>query len=159
MPLRAAVRRRSDSDAGRPKAAGWIAAIVALGATPAHAVNCTLGVQGVTFGSYDTLSAQNTDSAGGVSVSCDSSDTFTIALSSGHGTMLSRQMQSGAYSMAYNLYTDSLRSIIWGDGTSGTTLVSTTGTSATYEVYGRIPAAQNLPAGSYNDSIIVTLTF
>jgi len=80
-------------------------------------------------------------------------------LSSGHGTMLSRQMQSGAYSMTYNLYSDSLRSIIWGDGTSGTMLVSTSGTSATYAVYGRIPAAQNLPAGSYNDSIAVTLTF
>jgi len=73
--------------------------------------------------------------------------------------MLSRQMQSGAYSLTYNLYTDSLRSIIWGDGTSGTMLVGTTGTSATYAVYGRIPAAQDLPAGSYNDSITVTLTF
>jgi len=140
-------------------AAGWTAAIVVCSATPAYAVNCTLAVQSVIFGSYDTLSAQNTDSAGSVSVTCDSSDSFTIALSSGHGTMLSRQMQSGAYSMTYNLYSDSLRSIIWGDGTSGTMLISTSGTGATYAVYGRIPAAQNLPAGSYNDSIAVTLTF
>ena len=139
-------------------AAGWFAAAV-FGTTPTYAVTCTLGVQGVIFGSYDTLSAQSTDSAGSISVSCDSSDSFTIALSSGHGTMLSRQMQSGAYTMTYNLYTDSLRSIVWGDGTSGTTLVSTTGSSATYAVYGRIPAAQNLPAGSYIDSITVTLTF
>jgi spore coat protein U-like protein len=158
------MRRRPDSRVGRLRevkslAAGWIAAIVVFGATQAYAVNCTLGVQSVIFGSYDTLSAQNTDSAGSVSVSCDSSDSFTIALSSGHGTMLSRQMQSGAYSLTYNLYTDSLRSIIWGDGTSGTMLVGTTGTSATYAVYGRIPAAQDLPAGSYNDSITVTLTF
>lgn len=158
------MRSRSDSRVGRLRevksvAVGWIAAIIGFGATQAYAVNCTLGVQSVIFGSYDTLSAQNTDSAGSVSVSCDSSDSFTIALSSGHGTMLSRQMQSGAYSMAYNFYTDSLRSIIWGDGTSGTVLVSTTGTSATYAVYGRIPAGQNLPAGSYSDLIAVTLTF
>ena len=158
------MRRRPDSRVGRlievkSMAAGWTAAIVVFGATPTYAVNCTLGVQSVIFGSYDTLSAQNTDSAGSVSVTCDSSDSFTIALSSGHGTMLSRQMQSGAYSMTYNLYSDSLRSIIWGDGTSGTMLISTSGTGATYAVYGRIPAAQNLPAGSYNDSITVTLTF
>jgi spore coat protein U-like protein len=158
------MRHRPDSRVGRQRkvksmAACWIAVSVVFVATPAYAVNCTLGVQSVVFGSYDTLSAQNTDSAGSVSVSCDSSDSFTITLSSGHGTMLSRQMQSGAYSMNYNLYTDSLRSIIWGDGTSGTTLVSATGTSATYPVYGRIPAAQNLPAGSYSDSIAVTLTF
>ena len=140
-------------------AAGWIAAIAALGVTPVYAVNCTLGVQGVTFGPYDPLSAQSTDSAGSISVSCDSSDTFTIALSSGHGMMLSRQMQNGAYSMTYNLYTDSLRSVVWGDGTGSTTLVSATGTGATYAVYGRIPPAQNLPAGTYNDSIIVTLMF
>jgi spore coat protein U-like protein len=155
---------RPDSLVGRRReikaiAAGCVAAIAGFGATQAYAVNCTLGVQSVIFGSYDTLSAQNTDSAGSVSVSCDSSDSFTIALSSGHGTMLSRQMQSGAYSMTYNFYTDSLRSIIWGDGTSGTVLVSATGTSATYAVYGRIPAGQNLPAGSYGDSIAVTLTF
>jgi spore coat protein U-like protein len=139
--------------------AGILAGIAGLGVGPAQAANCTLTAQGVVFGTYDTLSNQNLDGAGSISVSCDSSDSFTLALSSGHGTMLARQMQSGTASMTYNLYTDSLRSSIWGDGTGGTTLISATATSAIYAVYGRIPPAQNIPAGAYSDSITVTLSF
>lgn len=146
--------------AARPPAiAGLLLMLGAFAAAPAQAANCTLSVQGVVFGSYDTLSNQNLDSAGSISVSCDSTDTFTVALSPGHGTMLARQMQSGADSMTYNLFTDSLRSIIWGDGTSGTSLASGSGTSATFAVYGRVPPAQKIPAGAYTDSITVTLTF
>ncbi len=144
----------------RPTAmAGLLLIIGAFAAMPAQTANCTLAVQSVVFGSYDTLSNQNLDSAGSISVSCDSTDTFTVALSPGHGTMLARQMQSGADSMTYNLFTDSLRSIVWGDGTSGTSLASGSGTSATFAVYGRVPPAQKIPAGIYTDSITVTLTF
>jgi spore coat protein U-like protein len=145
---------------GRPAAmAGLLLMLGAFAAAPAQAANCTLAVQSVVFGSYDTLSNQNLDSAGSISVSCDSTDSFTVALSPGHGTMLARQMQSGADSMTYNLYTDSLRSIVWGDGTGGTSLASGSGTGATFAVYGRVPPSQKIPAGVYTDSITVTLNF
>jgi spore coat protein U-like protein len=142
-----------------PAMAGLLATIGALAAAPTQAANCTLSVQEVVFGIYDTLSNQSLDSAGSISVSCDATASFTVALSPGHGTMLGRQMQSGADSMTYNLFTDSLRSVIWGDGTGGTVLANGSGTSVTYAVYGRIPPAQKIPAGVYSDSISVTLTF
>ena len=130
-----------------------------LGAVPAGAANCTIGVISVVFGTYNTLSLASVDGAGSVAVTCDVTDSYTIALSSGQGSMTARKLLNGTNVMYYNLFTDALRSMIWGDGTMGTTLVNGSGTGATYTVYGRIPGGQNLPAGSYNDSITVTLDF
>ncbi len=129
------------------------------GAVPAGAASCTMGLINVVFGTYNTLSASSLDGAGSVGVTCDVTSSFQVALSKGQGSFAARQLQSGANLLYYNLYTDALRSLIWGDGTVGTTLVSGSGTAATYTVYGRIPGGQNLPAGSYTDSITVTLDF
>jgi spore coat protein U-like protein len=50
---------------------------------------------------------------------------------------------------------------VWGDATSGTVTVNGTGigVNVNHAVYGRIPALQNVHAGSYSDIIIVELTF
>ena len=137
------------------------AAMLALGlcaAVPAGA-GCSMGIINVVFGTYNTLSASSLDGAGSVGVTCDVTSSFQVALSKGQGSFAARQLQSGVNVLYYNLYTDALRSLIWGDGTAGTTLVSGSGTSVMYTVYGRIPGGQNLPAGSYGDSITVTLDF
>ena len=99
--------------------AGWSA----LGAGTAHGASCTFGLVSVVFGNYDTLTNTSLDGAGSITVTCDATDSYTVALSSGHGTLLSRQLQSGENILYYNLYTDALRSMVWGDGTSGTLLV------------------------------------
>ena len=134
-------------------------AIGLLTAVPAGAASCTMGLINVVLGTYNTLSASSLDGAGSVSVTCDVTSSFQVALNKGQGSFAARQLQSGANVLFYNLYTDTLRSLIWGDGTVGTTLVSGSGTSVMYTVYGRIPGGQNLPAGSYADSITVTLDF
>jgi spore coat protein U-like protein len=139
-------------------AVAWLMACLSC-AVHAGAATCSVGIVGVVFGTYNTLSGQSLDGAGSVSVTCDVTDSFVIALSSGHGSFAARQLQDGAISMVYNLYTDAQRSIIWGDGTSGTTTVSGGATSATFTVYGRIPGGQNLGAGTYSDTINVTLEF
>jgi spore coat protein U-like protein len=143
---------------GRTLAAG--AAVVGLlAAAAAGAANCTFTVQSVAFGNYDTISGQSVNSAGSITVSCNVIDSYSISLSPGQGTLLVRQMRTGGYGLNYNLYTDALRTMIWGDGTSGTVIVSDTAIGGIYTVYGRIPANQNLPAGTYTDSITVTLNF
>jgi spore coat protein U-like protein len=108
---------------------------------------------------YNTQSASSLDGAGSVSVACDVTSSFQVALNKGQGSFAARQLQSGANVLYYNLYTDALRSLIWGDGTVGTTLMSGSGTAATFTVYGRKPGGQNLPVGNYGDSIAVTLDF
>jgi spore coat protein U-like protein len=125
----------------------------------AGAANCTFTVQSVAFGNYDPILGQSVNSAGNVTVSCNVIDSYSITLSPGQGTLLVRQMRNGGYGLNYNLYTDALRTMIWGDGTSGTVIVSDSAIGGIYTVYGRIPANQNLPAGTYTDSVTVTLNF
>ena len=135
---------------------------------PAPARACTISSAGVAFGAYDPQSAGAEDSAGTVRADCHPSVSAPIvALSTGQsGTFAARTMTSGPYTLSYNIYSDSGRTIIWGDGTGGAVTVTMTGGSVsggvrrfTGTMYGRIPAGQNVGAGSYLDTIILTITF
>lgn len=132
---------------------------MAAAAPAARAVTCSVSAVAVSFGSYNPFASQPLDGTGSVSVQCDASTSYTIALGPGSGTFASRQMQSGANVLDYNLYTDAAYSSIWGDGSSGTATVAGSGTSGTYTVFGEIPALQNASVGSYSDSITVTVTY
>ena len=133
-------------------------ALIAVSASPASAVTCGVSSAGVAFGSYDTLISTPLDGVGTISVNCLLPTPFTVALSAGSGTFAQRQMTAGATQLGYNLYTDATRTIVWGDGISGST-VSASGTSVDLSIYGRVPAGQNVAAGVYSDSIVITVSY
>ena len=121
---------------------------------------CTLAVGGLSFGSYDVFNSSHTDSAGTIDISCDISTPYTLTLSPGSGNYSQRTMVNGNHTLNYNVYSDAARSQVWGDGTGGTVSISgNADTSANHTVYGRIQAQQNVRAGSYMDSVIVTLEY
>ena len=124
-----------------------------------QSTSCTASSTSVAFGSYDPFSSSPNDAVGSVAVTCNVSASYTIALSAGQGTFTNRTLLNGTHSMNYNLYTDSLHSQVWGDGTGATHTVAGSGTSASYSVYGEIPALQNAYVGSYADSVVVTVSF
>jgi len=136
-----------------------LAACLALPTGARAAASCTLTITNVAFGDYDVFTKTKTKSNGKVKVKCSATETYTILLSAGSGTFASRVMLAGSYRLDYNLYVDSAHTMIWGDGTSGTSTVSSTDTGATYTVYGLVPALQNVPVGSYSDTITVTVTY
>jgi spore coat protein U-like protein len=128
-------------------------------ATLAGALQCTVGTTSVAFGTYEPFSNAPNESTGTVTVSCDASAPYSVSINPGGIGSFNRALTSGAYHLVYNLYTDSARTVIWGDGTGSTARVNATGTGATYIVYGRIPAHQNVHAGAYADTLIVTVDF
>ena len=138
-------------------------ALLALAVVPAaHAAVCTVSTSGLNFGNYDVFSTLNDDVTGTINVDCDSGTNYSILLSSGtSGTFSSRSMTNGTYVLGYNLFTDPTRLTIWGDGSSGTSTFSGSGTGSNIgtPVYGRIPAGQNAFVGTYNDVVVVTVTF
>jgi spore coat protein U domain-containing protein, fimbrial subunit CupE1/2/3/6 len=141
--------------------ASFVASWLALTAHSAWGT-CTVGVVGVMFGNYDPFSNVAQDSAGNVSVTCDAATLYTITLSPGSGTYASRTMSGPGIPLNYNLFTDPTRVLVWGDGTVGAVAVPGTSTglaTTNHAVYGRIPARQNVPVGSYIDTVIVTVTF
>lgn len=131
---------------------------LAIAAPPLHAA-CTVSASGVVFGSYDVFNPASLDGAGNVNVNCDPVISFTVKLSTGGGSYSQRQMTGTSDVLNYNLYTNASRSIVWGDGTGGTSTGGGSGGSVNLPVYGRVTAGQNIPAGSYSDNIVVTVEF
>lgn len=126
--------------------------------------DCTVSAIPVQFGQYITIEASPVDAIGSVNVSCGSSTPFTVKLDAGENSYSSfhprklRSASSGA-TLNYNLYLDSARTKVWGDGTNNTFIRSGIGigTSQQFSIYGRIPGSQNVSVGSFNDSVTVIL--
>jgi spore coat protein U-like protein len=124
----------------------------------------------VPFGVYNPASASATDTTGTVTVTCNAvvavGMSWTVSLNKGTSTTYSpRKLANGAATLNYNLYTSNSRTVIWGDGSDGTSVISESlflGIGAhvfNYTMYGRIPPLQDVKSGSYSDSIVVTVTY
>ncbi len=84
-------------------------------------------------------------------------------MGSGTGaSFANRRMAAGANLLNYNIYTTTARTTVWGDGTSSTSAITGTGsgTAQSVTVYGRVTSGQtSVPAGSYSDTVAVTVTY
>ena len=132
----------------------------------AGAGRCWVSTTSVNFGSYNVLSATPTDSTGTVSVYCNQENFITVSIgpSANSGGFKPRQMRltTGNDLMNYNLYRDTTRTQIWGDGTGGNFTVSgiVPRSNTLYQtVFGRIPAGQDISAGLYMETLTVTITW
>lgn len=137
----------------------------------AHAIlaNCTVAGTGIVFPNYVSPGGASATSTGTIGVTCTGLGllvSYTIQLSAGSGSFANRALVFASTNVLnYNMYVDSTRLSIWGDGTSGTSTVSDSyllsigNNLRNYTVYGLVPGGQNKPAGTYTDHIIITLTF
>jgi len=133
----------------------------------ASAMSCTiLSVPELAFGSYNVFSGSPLDTATSISFHCDAvgSDTIVIQLSRGSSlSFLPRTLKLGALVLEYNVYRDASHTSVWGDGSSGTSsfgpLQPLDGSDDFRTVFGRIEPGQNAHAGSYTDTLIVTVIF
>lgn len=130
---------------------------------------CSVTSTPVNFSSYDVFSPIPSDSAGSITVTCNNPDKksipVNISISSGNaGIFTPRQMSqtAGPDRMKYNLFIDSSRTAIWGDGTGSTSTVTKIVNKdivINESIYGRIAALQNLSVGTYSDTLTVTVSW
>ena len=124
----------------------------------------------INFGAYDPAVANNTTAATGagwVKVRCTRGTTPAVRLeqganAAGGSTCLAptRQMASGANRLAYTLYSDSGRTAPWGcDASNDVDYTFLDLNPHQFDVYGSIPAGQDVPAGTYEDTVTVTVVF
>ena len=136
-----------------------------LYASDAHAQACTISATSVNFGSYNVFNGSDVDSTGTVTYRCNgSAHNITVGLTQGaSATFNPRQMQKGAEVLNYNLFVDASRTSIWGDGTSGTSVYTIgnppNNTNVNLTVYGRVPAGQDVSAGSFSDTVTAVINF
>jgi len=128
--------------------------------------NCTISTVALAFGSYDPVVANastNLDGTGTVVVACTKGSTATIGLGLGSNASgaVRRMKDSGTNYLSYELYLDSGRATIW--GTSGANLLSPVAAPSkaarNFTVYGRVASNQDVPAGSYGDTVVATVNF
>lgn len=142
----------------RAVSGAFFALACATGVVPARAASCDLSPQSVSFGAYDPTEP-DLDGVGTITIACDAEVTVTVSLSPGAGSYGARAMPGSTGQLSYNLYTTSQRVAVWGDGSGGSDSVSDTFQSRNFTVYGTIPTRQNVPAGTYGDMIVVTITY
>ena len=141
-----------------------------LSVTASVTANCTIATSPVAFGAYDPITTNASaalNATGTVSVTCTSGASTTVTLGQGAnaGTGSSdaapaRRLSDGStHFLTYSLYQDNGRSTVWGN-TAGTGVASTgSGAQQSLTVYGSVDAGQNVPAGSYSDTVTATVTF
>jgi len=123
---------------------------------------CTVGAANLDFGTSGLLVA-NVDTSGSIVVNCNSGIPYTISLNGGLSGALDpalRQMVNGADDITYGIYQNPARTTPWGD-TIGTNTVGSVGTglNQTFTTFGRVPPQTTPPPATYQDTIIVTVTY
>ena len=151
--------------------AGTTTSNITVSATVAN--NCAISTTTqLVFGAYDPIVTNLTNPLNAtvnpavLALACTAGDNVSLALSvgangTGAGTAsITRTMMSGGNALTYALYQDVGLTTAWGDDSGTNTLaISADGTSHSYSVYGQVPAAQNVPAGTYQDTVVATVTF
>jgi spore coat protein U-like protein len=155
-----------------------LALLLCGGAGKAYAAaDCSITAVSLNFGAYDPVVTSPDDSVGTVTVTCRHLSgaaervNYSVTLSNGmNGTSPStRKLAGGTARLGYNVFTDPARTQVWGNGTGGTVIASGAVTvgpgvgngtkSFMHTVYCRIQQLQDAVPGTYNDTLVLTLTF
>ena len=131
--------------------------------------NCIISSTNIAFGNYDPTSTAATTAQGNVSARCTKGDVVYVelgqGLNPGAGSTAAvpvRQMKSGTNLLPYDIYTTSGGTTEWGTGTANRPASQTSTsvlTALNFPTYGSVPAGADVPAGSYTDSVIATVTY
>jgi len=120
---------------------------------------CSVNADALSFPDYVQV---DTDAVANVSLTCISGTSAVLSIDAGQGTTpgsRSMTLNGGSATLNYGLFQDGNHSIPFSTTPGAGENVTGTGTLQTIPVYGRIPGGQVVPAGSYLDSVLVTVTY
>jgi spore coat protein U-like protein len=141
-------------------------------ATTTFTVNMTIvdqciltsgGTSNLNFGSVGVIAA-NIDLTNQITVQCTTGTTYKIGLDAGTATgatTTTRQMTNGVSGthVNYQLFSDAGRTTNWGNGFADQVSGTGTGSAIVQTVYGRVPFQPTPSAGTYLDTITVTVSY
>ena len=126
--------------------------------------SCSIEATDLDFGQIDPLANADTDVNSSVTVVCTNGHGYDVGLNAGAGagaTVAVRKMTGGAGTLDYSLYSDTLRTTVWGNTVDTDTVSGTgNGTEQVLTVHGRVPSQPTAMVGSdYSDTVTVTITY
>ena len=121
---------------------------------------CDITANPMNFSSYDPGAPYDTSAVGTITITCNAPELLAISLITTDACS-QRFLRFGLNRLAYNLYQDSGHSIVWGsmNPICGHDLTTTVILRSQFSVYGLIPRAQNVRAGTYSDVVTIQVNF
>lgn len=124
---------------------------------------CAISATPLSFGTYDPTAVAADDATSTIDVKCTNGTLYNVGLNAGGSagaSVTSRKMSGGGKTLDYSLYQDTARATNWGNTVGSDAVSGTAGVAATsLTVYGRIPAGQNVPVGSFADTVTATIAY
>jgi spore coat protein U-like protein len=120
--------------------------------------SCTLNGGTLDFGAYRSEEIKTARTS--ISYRCPEGMEISLSLGPGReadGRARAMQRDGGDGALRYQLYQDAGRSQVWGDQGDALTIPSTRDGEASVDVFGVIPAGQEVPPGTYRDTVLITL--
>ena len=121
---------------------------------------CSISANPLAFANYAGALLNGTTT---LSVTCTSTTFYNVGLNAGTatGATVTNRMMTGPAGklLHYSLFSDSARTINWGNSTGSWVFGIGTGTAQTLTVYGQIPANQSTVSGIYTDTITATINY
>ncbi len=139
-----------------------------IAATPLFGGNCQWQVQptALAFGAYSVFGTTNLATATNFAFRCTPNQYARLMLSQGSSGVFvpSRIMTNGGNTATYNIYLDAGGTQIWGDGSGGGVSYDVYNSTPqnkdfTDNMYGIVPAGQDLAAGTYSDRVFAVLGY
>ena len=134
-------------------------------AAPRTAESCRLNTRPLDFGAYEDGSPAAVLTTATIDLVCRGIGEATAAIvtagpSANTGTYQNRALRNGDSYLRYQVYINSARTIVWGDGTQDTQPVVVPGpaTNRSFTVYGGMGNSQSGEVGRYSDVLRITVT-
>ena len=130
--------------------------------------NCVITGGSLNFSSYDPLGGAAVTGNTTFAIQCTNLMTapnvlLNQGLNDNTGTLaaparrLIATVGETPYYLNYNLYSDTFTTV-W-EGVTGVTSPTPNGTAQNMTVYGKIASGQNVPAGTYSDTVVISVNF
>lgn len=124
--------------------------------------SCELDVGSLDFGQISSLAAP-VDATAAVDIRCTAGTGYSVSMGLGEGPGVThpaqRRMRGALGTLAYGLYRDPGRSLVWGEAAQERNSGTGTGYGQRFLVHGRIHQGQQAPTGSYSDNVVVTVHY
>jgi spore coat protein U-like protein len=120
--------------------------------------SCTLNGGTLDFGPY--RSEESKQARTSISYRCPEGMEISLSMGPGReadGPARAMQRDGGDGALRYQLYQDAGRSQVWGDQGDALTIPSTDDGETSVDVFGVIEAGQEVPPGTYRDTVVITL--
>lgn len=150
----------------------WALALGMAGQALAQVTTCSSTGAAVSMGTYTSYQPSDLDSSFTVAVTCartggpgNTTVTLTLGPSATSGSINPRQLRGATDVLPYNFYRDTARQLVLGSTIGVNALSQTrhiknnTSEPFIFTVFGRIPALQDIAAGAYQDSLLMTVNF